>query len=74
MSLVQLNFFETKEESEISAIWCEVNQIKESGNKVRKGMYARLNEVEKECKDIKSRLEIMESHICKNKCLIEVIP
>jgi len=45
-------------------IYDEVSQIKQSSEKVRKGTYARLNEVTKECNQLKERLEILERYIC----------
>jgi hypothetical protein len=61
---VQLDFFKTAEECEIDALRLEVAKIRESSDRVRKGAYARLNELGKECADLKMRLEIIERNIC----------
>lgn len=65
MSLVQLDFFKSTEECEIEALRNDVKSVKISSDKVRRGMYARLNEIAKENVELKYRLEIIERNICK---------
>jgi hypothetical protein len=65
MNSLQLDFFKSEEECEFDTLRIFVNQIKNSTDKVRKGTYARINSVEKDCVDLKTRLEIIERHICK---------
>jgi hypothetical protein len=43
----------------------EMTAIKESGNKVRKGTYARLNKLEKLLIEIHERQQIIERNICQ---------
>jgi hypothetical protein len=62
---VQLDFFLTEEECQISALKKAVEEVRKSGDKVRKGTYARLNELNKECVELKSRLDILERYICR---------
>jgi hypothetical protein len=57
-ALIQLELFRTPEE-------IEVESLRKTLDKVRKGTYARLNELAKENADLKSRLEILEKNICK---------
>lgn len=54
----QLDMFKTHEESRVDAIQATLD-------KVRRGTYASINEVKRECIDLKSRLEIIERNICK---------
>ena len=65
--MIQLDFFKTKEECELDYIKQELKSIAESSTKVRKGTYARINEIAKENYELKSRLEILERHICIGK-------
>lgn len=65
MYAIQLDFFQTKEEAEIAEIRRLLEQVRQSSDKVRRGTYARLNELAKENLDLKLRLEILERNICK---------
>lgn len=65
MNCLQLDFFKTEQECEIDALRSSVESVKVSTDKVRRGTYARLNELGRECIDLKSRLEIIERNICK---------
>ena len=62
--MIQLDFFKTEEECELDYIKQELKAVAESSTKVRKGTYARLNEIAKENYELKSRLEILERFIC----------
>lgn len=62
---LQLEFFRSEEECEILMLKKTIEEVKLSSDKVRKGTYARINELNKECVNIKVRLEIIESNICK---------
>jgi hypothetical protein len=64
MSL-QLDFFLTEEECELHALKKSIEEVRKSGDKVRKGTYARLNELNKECVELKSRMDILERYICR---------
>lgn len=63
----QLDFFETKEQSLIKEIRQHFELVKESSNNVRKGIFARHNEILKKINDVSNRLELLEKHICLNK-------
>ena len=65
MNIVQLDFFKNEELCEINSLKEDVLAVKKSSDKVRKGMYAKLGELTKECNDLKERLSIMERYICK---------
>ena len=62
---VQLQFFKTKEQCEIEHLFGEINKIGTSANSVRKGMYARLNDIKKRQDELDERLKIIEGNICK---------
>lgn len=62
---IQLDFFKSEEECRIDALTEMLDLVKKSSDKVRRGMYARLGDLTKECNDLRGRLEIMERHICK---------
>ncbi len=64
--MIQLEFFRTKEECEISALRLTIEAVKSSSDKVRRGTYARLNEVSKENELLKTRLDVLERHICND--------
>jgi len=57
---MQLEFFKTEEE-------IEIEKIKKTLDKVRKGTYANINEMKRGVEELKNRLEIIEKNICKGK-------
>ncbi len=61
----QLDFFKSDEDCKIEALCNTIEAVKTSSDKVRRGTYASIGEVKKECLDLKSRLEILERNICK---------
>lgn len=63
--MVQLDFFKTEEECEMDALRYSLEQVRKTTDKVRKGTYARINELTKESIDLKTRLEILERNICR---------
>ncbi len=65
MMPVQFDLFQTEEEAELSCIRKSIEAVKVSSDKVRRGTYARLNEISKDCIELKLRLEIIEQYICK---------
>jgi hypothetical protein len=65
MSVVQLEFFKSVEECELDHLRETIETVKQSSDKVRRGMYAKLNEIAKENVDLKARLEIIERNICR---------
>ncbi len=65
MVQIQLDMFKTAEECELDALRKCIEETKHSADKVRRGTYARLNELGKECIDLKARLELIERNICK---------
>ncbi len=59
----QLNWIpETKEES----LEKEVRRLSEQCERIRKGQFAKLGAITKVCNELQCKLEILESHICKN--------
>ncbi len=64
-SAVQLNFFESKEESEIAALRGSQNDLKKSLDKIRRGTYAEINLLKKVCVELSARQEIIERGICQ---------
>ena len=62
---IQYDIFKSQEECEREALEESIEKIRQSNDKVRRGTYASINEVKKECYDLKMRLEIMERHICQ---------
>lgn len=65
MAILQLDFFKTEQECEIDDLRKSVDAIKMSSDKVRRGTYASINEIRRECYDLKSRLEIIEKNLCR---------
>jgi len=66
MTVIQFDLFKSKEDSEIDSLKEELERVKISGDKVRKGTYAKLNELNKECLELKFRLDIIEKNICSH--------
>ncbi len=62
--LLQLDFFE---DTEITHIKQEIEKVKQSSDRVRKGMYAKHGALEKKFQELDDRLGIIERNICKNK-------
>lgn len=62
---IQLDLFRSKEECEIITLRNVIEEVRKSADKVRRGTYARLNELNKECVDLRNRLEIIERNICR---------
>lgn len=66
---LQFDLFKSPQECEMEALRNSNLEIKKSLEKVRKGTYARINELTKQCVDLTIRLELMERNICQeNKC------
>jgi len=57
--LIQYDFFKDPLE-------CQIEATSSSLEKVRKGTYAKINELKKECNELKTRLEILERYICQS--------
>ncbi len=60
--LLQLDFFE---EDDISLLKTEMREVKDSCTRVRKSQFAKIGELNKIIIDLKSRLDILESNICR---------
>ena len=60
----QLDFF-IDDKSDFDYIREEVEAIRVSGDKVRKGMYAKHAELEKCYRELNERLAVIERNICK---------
>jgi len=70
MVAIQLEFFKTEQECEMDALRHALEQVRKSSEKVRKGTYAKLNELTKEATDLKIRLEILERGISKKTIIV----
>ena len=64
MNVIQLDFFEKK--SDLEVLREELRKVKESNDKVRKGMFARHGELAKMYIELHNRLEILERNICRS--------
>lgn len=62
--MLQLDFFKTVEECEVDDLRKQLDETHRSLTAVRRGTYARLNEISKENVELKARLVILERHIC----------
>lgn len=62
---LQYELFETKSQDEIYLE--QIEEIRESCHKVRKGIFAKHGELAKLYMDLSYRLSILEKHICKEK-------
>ena len=51
--MIQLDIFKTQEECEIEMLRKTVEEVRISSDEVRRGTYARLGELTKECYDLK---------------------
>lgn len=67
MLQLQYDIFEESDESQLKAIEEKVAQVALSSDKVRKGLYAKTNELHKVIMDLEERLKIMERNICYGK-------
>lgn len=63
--MFQLDLFKTDEEARMDDIEEKVDKNTKSLDKVRKGTYARLNELEAIVKDLQDRQKIIERNLCK---------
>jgi hypothetical protein len=64
MAIYQLEFL--KEESEIKALQDRIELVKESNDKVRRGLFARHGELAKMYLELKNDLEIIKQNLCKS--------
>jgi len=64
---VQLDFFQTPEQSELAELRKEMNTLRASGDKTRRAMFARHNELGKCVCEIAERLALLEHNICRGK-------
>lgn len=67
MVAIQLDFFKTDEQCEIDALRHEVRDVKASGDRVRKKLFAENNKLNKSILDLEERISIMEKGICNGK-------
>lgn len=66
MLAYQLEFWKTEEECRMDSIQKSVEAVKESSDKVRRGIYARHGELYKKYMDLEERFQILERNICSN--------
>lgn len=62
--VVQYDFLKTKEESWKEEIEKNIISVKTSSDKVRRGMYAKLGDLQKKNMELEQRLSILEKYIC----------
>jgi hypothetical protein len=62
--MIQLEFFNDRTYEDV--LKEEVNQIRDSTEKVRKSLFARHAELAKKYLELNERLEILERNICKS--------
>lgn len=62
---VQLDFFESEEQSEIKALELLVNDVRMSNDRVRKKLFAENGDLKKRMIELEDRLSILERNICK---------
>ena len=73
MALIyQLDFFRSEKEAHFEALERLIEAYKESNDRVRKGCFAKLNELAKENRDLKERLDILERNICRQSVPFEL--
>lgn len=63
-ALIQYDLFDA-DVSEVEKCRKEIEAVRVSGDRVRRGTYAGINELKKRCYDLECRLEILEKYICK---------
>ncbi len=63
--MFQLDLFKTDDEARMDDIEDKVDKTSKSLDKVRKGTYARLNELEAIVKDLQERQKIIERNLCR---------
>lgn len=60
--LIQLDFFE---ETEISILKAEINELKEKLDRQRKSQFAKIGANTKEILELKADMELIKRNICK---------
>lgn len=63
--IIQYDFFRTEEEIEREEMMKRIQEIKDSTDKVRRGLFSRHGELFKKLNDVDERLSIIEKNICK---------
>ena len=74
--IVQLDLFKSVEEAKQDELIRKFEELRYSTEKVRRGLFARHNELSKMYLELSQRLEYIERHICKGvaPCLDEKEP
>ena len=62
VKMIQLELFE---QDEITILRHKFNDLKDSADRVRKGQYAKLGDLQKKYDDLLTRMEVLERHICQ---------
>jgi len=63
--LIQLDLFETK--TDMEHLQDEIDALKKSNDKLRKGLFARHGELAKKYLEINDRINVIEINLCKGK-------
>lgn len=66
MTTIQLDLFKSDEESEIEHLRSQLECAVKSLGKVRRGTYARLNELQKKQNEIIGEFECWKKTVCQN--------
>ncbi len=67
MQCYQLELFESNDTLDL--IERKIEEYKDSSDKVRRGIHAKFNSIQSRCKDLETRLALLERYICKGKRL-----
>lgn len=61
--MIQLELFE---QDEVTILRHKFNELKDSSDRVRKGQYAKLGDLQKKYDDLVNRMEVIERNLCQN--------
>ncbi len=64
-AIIQYDFFETKEESEIKCLTNHIKELQVKLEKQRRAQFGRIGENTKRINGLEERFEIIERFICK---------
>lgn len=63
--IVQQDFWKTSKESELEAMKEELERVRKSNDKVRRGMFARHNELAKQYLEMREEFENWKRSVCR---------
>lgn len=68
----QLQFFDEEDKTELDYIREDMKCVKESGENVRRGIFARHNELARKYCELSERMQIIERNICRGDANISI--